>query len=276
MMKPTMKLPALFLGHGSPMNAIEESPYALVWEKLGRNLRAQYGGGIRAVLAVSAHWVTRGSAVTAMSKPRTIHDFGGFPQALFDVQYPAPGSPEVAAEIRALVGENLIAADEGWGLDHGTWGVLCHVFPEADIPVLQLSLNADLDARGHFELAQKLAVLRERGILIVASGNIVHNLRLMNWRNPESTNNPYPWAQSAQALVNGWLQTGNTAALTDDAAYPPELKLAAPSPEHLWPLLYIAAVQGEDEAVSLFNDDIVGRSLSMTSMMVGGSNIALM
>lgn len=267
-----MKLPALFLGHGSPMNAIEDSVYARAWSTLGQNLRVRYGKEIRAILAISAHWVTRGTAVTAMAQPRTIHDFGGFPQALFDVRYPAPGSPDIAAEIRSLLGEDTVAADQSWGLDHGTWGVLCHVFPEADLPVLQLSLNANLNARGHFALAQKLAVLRERGILIVASGNIVHNLRLMDWRHPESADNPYPWAQQAQSLVNRWLRENDTAALTDEANYPPELKLAAPSPEHFWPLLYIAALREADEALTLFNDEIVGRSLSMTSAVIGGEH----
>ena len=270
-----MKLPALFLGHGSPMNAIEANSYARAWEALGQNLRAHYGSGIRAILAISAHWLTHGSAVTAMAKPRTIHDFGGFPQALFDMHYPAPGSPDIAAEIRALLGEDAVASDENWGLDHGTWGVLCHLFPDADVPVVQLSLNADFDARQHFAFAQKLAALRERGILIVASGNIVHNLRLMDWRHPESADHPYPWAQTAQTLVNGWLRDRNHAALTDEAAYPPELKLAAPTPEHFWPLLYIAAVQEAGEPLALFNDEIVGKSLSMTSVVVGGSGSLL-
>lgn len=165
-----MKLPVLFLGHGNPMNAIEHTVYSESWQRLGNALRAHYGGKIRAILAVSAHWVTRGSAVTAMEKPRTIHDFGGFPQALFDAQYPAPGSPEVAAEIRALLGEAEVSADLDWGLDHGTWSVLCHLFPEADIPVVQLSLNADLNAHEHLALGRKLAALREQGILIVGSG----------------------------------------------------------------------------------------------------------
>lgn len=265
-----MKLPVLFLGHGSPMNAIRSTPYSRNWQALGRALKQRYGGEIRAVLAVSAHWCTDGPAVTAMQQPRTIHDFGGFPQELFDLQYPALGSPELAANVRRLLGEAQTAADFDWGLDHGTWGVLCHVFPEADIPVVQLSLNVRLNAEGHFRLGRLLAPLREQGVLIVASGDIVHNLRLMDWRAPDSTEQPYEWAEHARGLVNGWLSDGDTQALTDEAAYPQELRLAAPTPEHWWPLLY-AAGAAEGEPIQIFNDDIVGKSLSMTSVVFGDS-----
>ncbi|QMT44874.1 4,5-DOPA dioxygenase extradiol [Neisseria dentiae] len=264
-----MKLPVLFLGHGSPMNAVRDTPYSRNWRRLGQALRQRYGGEIRAVLAVSAHWCTDGTAVTAMPKPRTIHDFGGFPQELFDVRYPAPGSPELAAEIRSLLGGHAVAADFGWGLDHGTWGVLCHVFPEADIPVVQLSLNVNLDAPAHFALARRLAPLREQGVLIVGSGDIVHNLRLMDRRAPDEAGSAYEWAESARSLVNGWLENGDTQALTDEAAYPPALHLAAPTPEHWWPLLYAAGAAGADEPLQIFNDDIVGKSLSMTSVVFG-------
>ncbi len=264
-----MKLPVLFLGHGSPMNAVHDTPYSRNWHRLGQALRQRYGGEIRAVLAVSAHWCTDGTAVTAMPNPRTIHDFGGFPQELFDVRYPAPGSPGLAAEIRSLLGGHAVAADFGWGLDHGTWSVLCHVFPEADIPVVQLSLNVHLDAPAHFALARRLAPLREQGVLIVGSGDIVHNLRLMDWRAPDEAGNAYEWAENARSLVNGWLEHGDTQALTDEAAYPPALHLAAPTPEHWWPLLYAAGAAGADEPLQIFNDDIVGKSLSMTSVVFG-------
>ncbi|WP_373745764.1 4,5-DOPA dioxygenase extradiol [Neisseria dentiae] len=264
-----MKLPVLFLGHGSPMNAVRDTPYSRNWHRLGQALRQRYGGEIRAVLAVSAHWCTDGTAVTAMPNPRTIHDFGGFPQELFDVRYPAPGSPGLAAEIRSLLGGHAVATDFGWGLDHGTWSVLCHVFPEADIPVVQLSLNVHLDAPAHFALARRLAPLREQGVLIVGSGDIVHNLRLMDWRAPDEAGNAYEWAESARSLVNGWLENGDTQALTDEAAYPPALHLAAPTPEHWWPLLYAAGAAGADEPLQIFNDDIVGKSLSMTSVVFG-------
>lgn len=264
-----MKLPVLFLGHGSPMNAVRDTPYSRNWHRLGQALRQRYGDEIRAVLAVSAHWCTDGTAVTAMPNPRTIHDFGGFPQELFDVRYPAPGSPELAAEIRSMLGGHAVVADFGWGLDHGTWGVLCHVFPEADIPVVQLSLNVNLGAPAHFALARRLAPLREQGVLIVGSGDIVHNLRLMDWRAPDEAGNAYEWAESARSLVNGWLEHGDTQALTDEAAYPPALHLAAPTPEHWWPLLYAAGAAGADEPLQIFNDDIVGKSLSMTSVVFG-------
>ena len=264
-----MKLPALFLGHGSPMNAIEDTPYSRTWQAIGKQLRAEYGRQIRAILAVSAHWVTDGVAVTAMEQPRTLHDFGGFPQALFDVQYPAPGNPELAAEIQAMLPQYRIAADQAWGLDHGTWGVLKHLFPKADIPVVQLSLNARFNARQHFDLARALAPLREKGVLIVASGNIVHNLRAFDWRHAEQPKSGYEWAEQARVLVNRWLAEGDTAALTNDAAYPRFLHQAAPTPEHFWPLLYIAGVQSAEETPDFSSDEIVGKSLSMTNVAVG-------
>lgn len=263
-----MKLPVLFLGHGSPMNAIEDTPYARAWQQLGQDLRAQYGTHIRAVLAVSAHWCTRQTAVTAMAKPPTIHDFGGFPQALFDMQYPAEGSPQLAAEVRRLLGEDSVAADEGWGFDHGTWGVLCHVFPEADIPVVQLSLNVSLDFAGHFAIGEKLAALRQQGVLIVASGNVVHNLRMMDWRHMDEAGAGFSWAEDTRQWVNRRLLEHDTAALIDAAQYPPSFSLSAPTPEHYWPLLYAAGAAQGDPA-RLFNDEIVGRSLSMTSVVLG-------
>lgn len=264
-----MKLPAFFLGHGSPMNAIDDTPYSRTWQAIGQQLRAQYGSEIRAILAVSAHWLTDGVAVTAMPQPRTIHDFGGFPQALFDVQYPAPGSPELAAKIQAMLPQYAVHADQDWGLDHGSWGVLKHLFPAADVPVVQLSLNVRFNARQHFELAQALAPLREQGVLLVASGNIVHNLRAFDWRHAEQTDTAYDWAEQARTLVNRWLLEGDTTDLTNDTAYPPCLHQAAPTPEHFWPLLYLAGVQAKGEPLILSSDEIVGKSLSMTNVIVG-------
>ncbi|MDO4640721.1 MAG: 4,5-DOPA dioxygenase extradiol [Neisseria sp.] len=261
------KLPTVFLGHGSPMNAITDTDYGHNWRKLGQHLRQHYD--IRAILAVSAHWCTEGTAVTAMPQPRTIHDFGGFPQALYDMHYPAPGSPELAQTVRALLKDNNIAADYHWGLDHGTWGVLCHVFPEADIPVVQLSLNVRLSAEGHFDLGRQLAPLREQGILIVGSGNIVHNLRAADFSRMDNATESYAWAESARAWVNERLRSGNIPELANEQAYPEALRLAAPTPEHYWPLLYIAGAAQTDEPICLFNDDIVGKSLSMTSVLIG-------
>ena len=216
-----MKLPVLFLGHGNPMNAIEHTVYSESWQRLGKALRAQYGGKIRAILAVSAHWVTRGSAVTAMEKPRTIHDFGGFPQALFDAQYPAPGSPEVAAEIRALLGEAEVAADLGWGLDHGTWSVVKHLYPEANVPVIQLSIDYTKSPQYHFELAKKLSDLRRKGILIIGSGNIVHNLRLVDFPNFNKDNYGYDWAIEANEKMKKYLhEKDHTWQLVKDLANP--------------------------------------------------------
>ncbi|KLT73880.1 hypothetical protein PL75_00650 [Neisseria arctica] len=265
-----MKLPAIFFGHGSPMNALQENAYSASWARVGQGLRRHYGGGIRAVLAVSAHWCTEGLAVTASERPHTVHDFGGFPRALFDVRYPAPGSPELASEVAVLLGTERVRADFGQGLDHGVWSVLRHVFPEADVPVVQLGLDMNLDARGHFELGQRLAVLRERSVLIIASGNIVHNLRMMDWRESETADEPYPWAESVRKQVNGWLENHDVAALVDENAYSGDFALAVPTPEHFWPLLYIAAVRQAGEDLVFFNDEIIGKSLSMTSVLIGG------
>lgn len=261
-----MKLPVLFLGHGSPMNAIEETVYSQSWQALGMELKEKYGDEIKAILSISAHWCTRGSAVTINTKPKTIHDFGGFPQALHDMQYPALGSPELAQKVRQLLGEEIVLADESWGLDHGTWGVLCQVFPKADIPIVQLSLDVGLNFAGHFSLGKKLAVLREQGVLIVASGNIVHNLRMMDRLEMDKAGVGYPWAEEIKKLINTWLIENNMTALSSEEAYPDSFYLAAPTPEHYWPLLYVSAAADGDKAV-IFNDDLVGKSLSMTSVI---------
>lgn len=267
-----MTLPVLFLGHGSPMNAIRDTPYSRNWRALGDNLRQQYGDRIRAILMISAHWCTNGSAVSASPAPRTIHDFSGFPQALFDMRYPAPGSPALAKRVRALLGHN-VRADTDWGLDHGAWGVLCHLYPDASLPVVQLSLDLRLDSAAHFALAQRLAPLRDEGVLIIGSGDIVHNLRLMDRHAPDRAGEGYAWAENARSLVNHWLISGDTQALTDEAAYPEDIFLAAPTPDHWWPLLYAAGAANEKDSVLIFNDDIVGKSLSMTSVIFGDATL---
>ncbi len=264
-----MKLPAYFLGHGSPMNAITPNPYAENWRRCGEAVRREYGAGLRAILCVSAHWQTDGLAVTAMPQPRTLHDFGNFPPALFAVRYPASGSPQLAQRLMQLLAADGIAADEGWGLDHGSWGVLCHLFPQADVPVVQLSLNTRLSAREHFQVATKLAPLREEGVLMVGSGNIVHNLRLLDWPSATEAGHGFEWAEQARAWVNQAILARDDAALLNTENWPPAMRLAAPTPEHFLPLLYVLAVCGAEEAVQIFNDDIVGRSLSMTSLAVG-------
>ncbi|STZ75724.1 4,5-DOPA dioxygenase extradiol [Bergeriella denitrificans] len=263
-----MKLPVLFIGHGSPMNAVEETPYVREWRQLGSSLRSRYGNEIKAVLAVSAHWVGEGSAVTVAAQPQTIHDFYGFPQALFDVRYPAPGSPELAQEVRRLLGKTRVAEDTEWGLDHGAWSVLCHLFPEADVPVVQLRLDARLGFAEHFELGRKLAELRSRGVLIVASGSIIHNLRLLDRNAPDDAGAGYEWAEQVRLWVNRLIAAGDTQTLRNERAYPPEFRLAAPTPEHYWPLLYAAGAAEGDEA-RIFNDEILGKSLSMTSAVWG-------
>ncbi|WP_373741567.1 4,5-DOPA dioxygenase extradiol [Neisseria sp.] len=268
-----MKLPVIFLGHGSPMNALEQTAHSNNWRRLGAKLQTHYGSAIRAVLMVSAHWVTDGHAVTAMTAPATIHDFGGFPRALYEMQYPAAGSPKLAARIQSLLSN--VRADYEWGLDHGTWGVLCHVFPDAAFPVVQLSLNSRLDTAAHLQAARKLAVLRNEGILIMASGNIVHNLYMMDRTSVHHPDTPYPWAETVRNWANRCIIRHDIAALSDQTAYPPEFGLAAPTPEHWLPLLYTIGAADENDGVELFNDDIVGKSLSMTSAVWGlGSKMA--
>ncbi|ARY99855.1 4,5-DOPA dioxygenase extradiol [Yersinia ruckeri] len=258
----TSRMPALFLGHGSPMNVLEENSYTLAWRELGKAIPHP-----KAILAISAHWYTRGTVVTAMEKPRTIHDFGGFPQALFDTQYPAPGSPALAARVQMLLQPADVMADtHEWGLDHGTWGVLIKMYPDADIPVVQLSIDGTKPAAYHYELGRKLAALREEGVLIVASGNVVHNLGMVNWKDEAL---PYPWAESFQQFVRDNLDyQGDNHPLVnfmdhDGAA------LSNPTPEHFLPLLYILASWDGKEAISLPTEGIEMGSLSMLSVRLG-------
>jgi 4,5-DOPA dioxygenase extradiol len=241
------RMPALFLGHGSPMNAIEENEFVTGFRQVGRELPPP-----RAVLCVSAHWETRGTFVTAMEHPRTIHDFGGFPQALFDVQYPAPGSP-----------------DDKWGLDHGAWSVIKHLFPKADIPVLQLSLDYNQPPQYHYELARELAALRYKGILVVGSGNMVHNLRMVAWDRLNDTNFGYDWAIEASEKMKGFIRDGNHKELIGFRSQGKSFDLAIPTPEHYLPLLYTLAMQEKNEEVTLFNDRAVAGALTMTSVKIG-------
>lgn len=253
--------PALFIGHGSPMNTIERNRYTQAWRTLGTQLPRP-----RAILAVSAHWYFGATAVTAMARPRTIHDFYGFPQALFDFDYPAPGSPELAQEIADLVKPHWVGLDQDqWGLDHGTWSVLAHLYPNADIPVVQLSLNALKPLDYHVELAVKLAPLREGGVLIVASGNVVHNLRRVQWDKPEAA---FDWAERFDDAVAAQLADapGDILKVAEHADY----ALAVPTPDHFIPLLYVAglAAAGEGRADALVRGYAMG-SISMTCYGVG-------
>lgn len=251
------RLPALFVGHGSPMNAITDNEYA-------RALRAQAAllPRPRAILSISAHWYTRGSGVTAMSQPRTIHDFGGFPQALFDVQYPAPGDPALAEEVRQLLQPVPVVADQAWGLDHGTWQVLVHLYPAADIPVVQLSIDATRPAAFHYELGQRLAPLRERGVLIMGSGNIVHNLRRIVREEQASV---MPWAERFAGYVRRALLERDHAALIDFQRAGEDAALAVPTPDHYLPLLYVLGTQGPADSPRIFVEGFQYGSLDMTS-----------
>ena len=255
--------PAAFLGHGSPMNTLELNNFTQAWRDLGSALPRP-----RAVLAVSAHWFINGTAVTAMERPRVIHDFYGFPPELFAFDYPAPGSPEVAQEIAELLGPSSVGLDhDSWGLDHGTWSVLAHVFPRADLPVLQLSIHAGAPFEYHMELAAKLAPLRERGVFIVGSGNVVHNLRRIDWSHGDRG---FDWAERFDAHVRE-VMTTRPAALADVRRHP-DYALAVPTPEHFLPLAYLAGLcVAAGEAAQPFAEGCTLGSLSMTSYVLGAA-----
>jgi 4,5-DOPA dioxygenase extradiol len=261
------RMPVLFLGHGSPMNAIQDNEFRRSWQALG----AEFGRAWpkpQLVLCVSAHWITRGWHLTAMGKPKTIHDFGGFPQALFDQQYPAPGAPVIAREIAAGIREPQIGLDEGeWGYDHGTWSVLKPMFPAADIPVIQLSLDYGRPPAEHFALGQQLRSLRERGVLVVGSGNIVHNLRAT--RREASAMQAYPWAFEFDARMAALLEQGRLAELAEFQQLGELARLAHPSHDHYLPLLHAAGAAQPGEKMHFFNDRFQAASISMRSVVWG-------
>jgi 4,5-DOPA dioxygenase extradiol len=254
------KMPAVFVGHGSPMNAITETPYTRAWEALGAALPRP-----RAILFVSAHWYIRGSAVTAMERPPTIHDFGAFPKALFDVEYPAPGDPKLATEVAEMLAPTPVRLDTSWGLDHGVWSVLVHVYPNADIPVVELSVDADASPHGHFDLGRRLAPLRDRGVLVMASGNIVHNLQYMDLSGKRA---PYDWAVRFDERIREALEKRNDEDLINYENLP-DAALAAPDVEHYVPMLYIAGVRGPDDHLRFIIDGIDGGAVSMRAFQVG-------
>lgn len=260
----TQRMPVLFLGHGSPMNAIEENQFVQGFRDKAKEIPTP-----NAILCVSAHWFTEGTRVTAMDMPQTIHDFGGFPKALFDVEYPAPGSPSLAKETAGLLSPTWVEEDHQWGLDHGAWSVIKHMYPEANIPVIQLSIDYTKPPQYHYDLAKRLNKLRDKGILIIGSGNIVHNLRLIDWQNINTIGAGWDWAIEAREKTNNWLLDGDFQNLIDYHKQGTSLQYAVPSPDHYLPLIYSLGLKDKHDQLSLFNDELIGGSLSMTSVRIG-------
>lgn len=255
-------MPAIFFGHGNPMNAISQNAYTQAWAEIGRSIPRP-----KAVLCVSAHWYVPAVGVTAMAVPRTIHDFGGFPPELFAVQYPAPGSPDLAARVNELLGGDVILDTVRWGLDHGTWSVLCHVYPNADIPVVQLSIDETKPSEWHYDLAKQLTPLRDEGVLVIGSGNIVHNLEAFAWG--DQTRVPFDWALRFEEKASELILEGDQAPLANYESMGRDALLAAPTPEHFLPLLYVLALQRENDAVTFPVEGFDGGSISMLSVRIG-------
>lgn len=261
----TYLMPMVFLGHGSPMNAIEDNVFSQQWRSLGALMRKP-----RAIVCISAHWETRGTFVTTNPQPETIHDFYGFPRELFAQLYPAEGSPELAADIIRQVKQTHIIGTDEWGLDHGTWSVLKHVYPEADIPVIQISLDHYKDAAWHYQFAQELRFLRTKGILIVGSGNMIHNLRILQVpSNDFSTEHGYDWAFEMNEILKKKILDDDHQSLIDYRRLHKDAMLAIPTAEHYMPMLYVLGMKNESEQVTLFNDRVIAGSLNMTSFIVG-------
>lgn len=258
------EFPVLFVGHGSPMNGIEDNHYSRQWKKQVEHLPTP-----KVVLVISAHWLTRGTAITAMEAPQTIHDFGGFPDELFAVQYPAPGSPEWAKETAAAVTSTRVQLDHEWGLDHGTWTIVRHMYPEANIPVLQLSIDITKGAEYHYALAQELKSLRKRGVLLIGSGNMVHNLGKVVWDKLNVSNYGYDWAIEAHNLFNDLIQKRDHQSLINYHQLGSAVQLAVPTPDHYFPLIYTLGLTHETDSIALFNNELVGGSLNMTSVQFG-------
>lgn len=255
-------MPAIFFGHGNPMNALQQNAWVEGWARLGREVPPP-----KAVLCISAHWYLPGTAVTAMDAPRTIHDFGGFPPELYQVQYPAPGDPALAGHVQALLAPIPVRLDDEWGLDHGTWSVLCHVFPRADVPVVQLSLDATQPAAFHYEVGKRLAPLRDEGVLIIGSGNLVHNLRAYAWGRQEVET--YDWAMRFEQSARERMLAGEDEALIAYENMGRDAMLSIPTPEHYLPLLYVLALRKPSEAVTFPVEGIDGGSISMLTICIG-------
>ncbi len=259
----TELMPMLFLGHGSPMNAIEENEFVTGFRNIVKTIPKP-----DSILCVSAHWETKGTFLTAMEKPETIHDFGGFPKVLFDVQYPATGNPELANEIKKMIAKTDVGLDYKWGLDHGTWSVVKHLYPQADIPVIQLSLDYEKSPQFHYDLAKELSSLRKQRILIIGSGNIVHNLGLLAWDQLKTSDYAFDWATEAKEKIKKFILTNDHKELIQFRAQGKSFDLAIPTPEHFLPLLYMLALKEENETIHFFNDKTVAGSLAMTSLKI--------
>jgi 4,5-DOPA dioxygenase extradiol len=257
------QMPVLFVGHGSPMNAIEDNEFTAGFRTVAKDLPKP-----GAILCISAHWETRGTHVTAMEFPRTIHDFGGFPRALYEVRYPAPGSPSLASETKQIITKAEVGLDDSWGLDHGTWSVIRHLYPDADVPVIQMSLDYNRTSRDHYELAKDLASLRQKGVLIIGSGNMVHNLGLVDWRRMNEAGFGFDWALEAGQRMKDLILNDDHESLINYRANGKAFQLAIPTPEHYLPLIYALALKGENEKITLFNDQAVAGSLTMTSIKI--------
>lgn len=256
--------PVLFIGHGSPMNGIEDNDFSKTWVQFGKELPTP-----KAVLVISAHWLTKGTHVTAMEFPKTIHDFGGFPKELFEVQYPAKGNPVLAKETAELIHSTNVGLDHDWGLDHGTWTVVRHMYPNADIPVLQLSIDYGKPAQYHYNLAKEIAALRKKGVLIIGSGNMVHNLRMVAWNKLNEPNYGFDWAIEMNEVFKKEITDRNHQALINYEKLNAASRLAIPTPDHYFPLMYILGLQNKQEELRFFNDQLVGGSLTMTSLKIG-------
>ncbi len=258
-----VSMPVLFVGHGSPMNAIEDNKFTRRWKEIAKTLPKP-----EAILCISAHWETGGTFVTAMDWPRTIHDFGGFPRELYEIKYPAPGSPDLAGETKEILEKTDVGLDMSWGLDHGCWSVVKNFFPGADIPVVQLSLDYHKSPEYHYELAGELISLRNKGVLIIGSGNIVHNLGMVAWDKGEKPDFGYDWALKANETIKKLIISGDHRSLIDYHKLGKELALAIPTPEHFLPLLYILALKDDNDKIEFFNDAPVMGSLTMTSLKI--------
>jgi len=252
-------MPVVFVGHGSPMNAIEDNEFSRVWIEIGERLPQP-----KAVLCISAHWETNGTQVTAMESPRTIHDFYGFPAELYQQQYPAPGSPQLADRVRQLLDPVPVRFDFDWGLDHGAWAVLLRLFPAADVPVVQLSLDRTQPAASHYAMAKALRPLRHEGVLILGSGNMVHNLAMMRWQET-----PYDWATEFDLTLKRLIEAGDHGAIIDFPRFGRIARLAIPTDEHFLPLLYVLALQEPAEPIRFFAEKVTYGSISMRGLKIG-------